>query len=280
MTWRKCWYHGNSFKIIYLLIDKERLYGSEGIIANYQDVILTIECSNERRATLNNKILIADDDDRIREIVRIFLEAEGFVVVQAEDGNKALEMVRKDNPDLVILDLMMPGLDGWTVCKILRKETKIPIIMLTAKGGENDRVLGFDLGADDYVVKPFSPRELSARVKAVLRRLDGKESKEHILSYFGLKIDQITHEVEVNGLNINLTAKEFDLLHCLAKRPGQIYSRDQLLNMVWEYDYCGDSRTVDTHINRLRAKLESQAGYSDFIQTVRGVGYKFELSGH
>jgi len=263
-----------------LLIDKERLYGSEGIIANYQDVILTIECSNERRATLNNKILIADDDDRIREIVRIFLEAEGFVVVQAEDGNKALEMVRKDNPDLVILDLMMPGLDGWTVCKILRKETKIPIIMLTAKGGENDRVLGFDLGADDYVVKPFSPRELSARVKAVLRRLDGKESKEHILSYFGLKIDQITHEVEVNGLNINLTAKEFDLLHCLAKRPGQIYSRDQLLNMVWEYDYCGDSRTVDTHINRLRAKLESQAGYSDFIQTVRGVGYKFELSGH
>ena len=229
---------------------------------------------------MNNKILIADDDDRIREIVRIFLEAEGFVVVQAADGNKALEMVREDNPDLVILDLMMPGLDGWTVCKILRKETKIPIIMLTAKGGENDRVLGFDLGADDYVVKPFSPRELGARVKAVLRRLEGNESKEHILSCPGLKIDQITHEVEVDGLNINLTAKEFDLLRCLAKRPGQIYSRDQLLNMVWEYDYCGDSRTVDTHINRLRAKLESQAGYSDFIQTVRGVGYKFELSGH
>jgi len=228
---------------------------------------------------LKNKILIADDDDRIREVVRIFLEAEGFDVAQAEDGNRALEMVRKDNPDLVILDLMMPGLDGWTICKILRKETKIPIIMLTAKGDENDRVLGFDLGADDYVVKPFSPRELSARVKAVLRRLEGEESKEHILSYPGLEINQITREVEVDGLKINLTTKEFDLMHCLAKRPGQIYSRDQLLSMVWENDYCGDSRTVDTHVNRLRSKLESQVGYSDFIQTVRGVGYKFELSG-
>lgn len=228
---------------------------------------------------MKNKILIADDDDRIREVVRIFLEAEGFDVAQAEDGNRALEMVRKDNPDLVILDLMMPGLDGWTICKILRKETKIPIIMLTAKGDENDRVLGFDLGADDYVVKPFSPRELSARVKAVLRRLEGEESKEHILSYPGLEINQITREVEVDGLKINLTTKEFDLMHCLAKRPGQIYSRDQLLSMVWENDYCGDSRTVDTHVNRLRSKLESQVGYSDFIQTVRGVGYKFELSG-
>jgi len=228
---------------------------------------------------LNNKVLIADDDERIREIVRIYLEAEGFIVYQAEDGNTALEMVRKDNPDLVILDLMMPELDGWTVCKILRKETKIPIIMLTAKGEENDRVLGFDLGADDYVVKPFSPRELSARVKAVLRRWEGEEKTEHILSYPGLKINQITREVEIDRINVNLTAKEFDLLHCLAKRPGQIYSRDQLLNMVWEYDYCGDSRTVDTHINRLRSKFESQVGYSDFIQTVRGVGYKFETSG-
>ena len=228
---------------------------------------------------MNKKILIADDDDRIREIVCIFLEAEGFDMVQAADGNKALEMVRKGNPALVILDLLMPGLDGWTVCKILRKETKIPIIMLTAKGEENDRVLGFDLGADDYVVKPFSPRELCARVKAVLRRLEGEGSKEHILSYPGLKINQITREVEIVEININLTAKEFDLLHCLAKRPGQIYSRDQLLSMVWEYDYCGDSRTVDTHVNRLRSKLESQVGYTNFIQTVRGVGYKFELSG-
>jgi len=228
---------------------------------------------------MHNKILIADDDDRIREIVRLYLEAEGFDVYQAEDGNHVLEMVRQDHLDLIILDLMMPGLDGWTVCKILRKETKIPIIMLTAKGEENDRVLGFDLGADYYVVKPFSPRELSARVKAVLRRVEGEQSNEHILSYPGLKINQMTRDVEVNGIDVKLTAKEFDLLLCLAKQPGRIYSRDQLLNMVWEYDYCGDSRTVDTHINRLRSKLESQVGYSDFIQTVRGVGYKFELSG-
>ena len=228
---------------------------------------------------MHNKILIADDDDRIREIVRLYLEAEGFDVYQAEDGNHVLEMVRQDHLDLIILDLMMPGLDGWTVCKILRKETKIPIIMLTAKGEENDRVLGFDLGADYYVVKPFSPRELSARVKAVLRRVEGEQSNEHILSYPGLKINQMTRDVEVNGIDVKLTAKEFDLLLCLATQPGRIYSRDQLLNMVWEYDYCGDSRTVDTHINRLRSKLESQVGYSDFIQTVRGVGYKFELSG-
>lgn len=227
-----------------------------------------------------NKILIADDDDRIREIVRLYLEAEGFSICQAEDGNQALEMVRRENPDLVILDLMMPGLDGWTVCKILRKESKTPIIMLTAKGEENDRVLGFDLGADDYVLKPFSPRELSARVKAVLRRLEGEQSSEHILAYPGFKINQMTREVEVKGLSVNLTTKEFDLLVCLAKQPGRIYSRDQLLNMVWGYDYCGDSRTVDTHVNRLRTKLESQAGSNDFIQTVRGVGYKFESSGY
>ncbi len=229
---------------------------------------------------MNNKVLIVDDDERIREIVCLYLEAEGFDVYQAEDGNKALEMVRKDNPDLVILDLMMPGLDSWTVCKTMRKETKIPIIMLTAKGEENDRVLGLDLGADDYVVKPFSPRELSALVKAVLRRVEGEESKEHILSHPGLKINQMTREVEVNGINVKLTAKEFDLLLYLAKQPGGIYSRDQLLNMVWENDYCGDSRTVDTHVNHLRSKLESQVGHSDIIQTVRGVGYKFELSGH
>lgn len=225
---------------------------------------------------MRQKVLIADDDERIREIVRLYLETEGFEVFEADNGNKALDLVRKEKVDLVILDLMMPGLDGWTVCQILRKETKIPIIMLTAKGDENDRVLGFNLGADDYVVKPFSPRELSARVKAVLRRMEGEDTKEHLISYPGIRIDQITREVEVNGVSIKLTAKEFDLLLTLAKSPGRIYNRDQLLNMVWEYDYCGDSRTVDTHINRLRSKFESQIGYSDFIQTVRGVGYKFE----
>ena len=225
------------------------------------------------------RILIADDDERIRELVRLYLEAEGYEIDEAENGNDALEKVRHGIFDLVILDLMMPGLDGWTVCKILRKETKVPIIMLTAKGEENDRVLGFDLGADDYVVKPFSPRELSARVKAVLRRMEGERKTEHLISYPGFTINQLTREINVEGTEVRLTAKEFDLLLALAKNPGRIFSRDQLLNMVWEYDYCGDSRTVDTHINRLRSKFESQVGFSDFIQTVRGVGYKFELNG-
>ena len=152
--------------------------------------------------------------------------------------------------------------------------------MLTAKGEENDRVLGFELGADDYVLKPFSPRELCARVKAVLRRLEREQNNEHILACPGFNVNQMTREVEVKGLSVNLTTKEFDLLVCLAKRPGRIYSRDELLNMVWGYDYCGDSRTVDTHVNRLRTKLENQAGSNDFIQTVRGVGYKFESSGY
>lgn len=226
------------------------------------------------------RILVVDDDERIREIVRLYLEAEGYEVEEAENGNSTLERVRNGAFDLVILDLMIPGLDGWTVCKILRKETQIPIIMLTAKGEENDRILGFDLGADDYVVKPFSPRELNARVKAVLRRLDGEQSKDHLIIFPGFTINQITREIVVEGKEVKLTAKEFDLLLVLAKNPGRIFTRDQLLNSVWDFDYCGDSRTVDTHINRLRSKFDSQVGFSDFIQTVRGVGYKFEYNGH
>lgn len=224
---------------------------------------------------MRNNVLIADDDERIREIVRLYLEADGFVVSEAADGKQVLDLVRNHSIDLILLDLLMPEIDGWTVCKIIRKETQIPIIMLTAKGEENDRVLGFDLGADDYVVKPFSARELAARVKAVLRRLDVEQSSEHTITYQGLRIDRIRREVEVNGTSVQLTTKEFELLLCLVQDPGRIYSRDQLLNLVWEYDYCGDSRTVDTHVNRLRSKLDEQAGSSDFIQTVRGVGYKF-----
>ncbi|CDX00853.1 Transcriptional regulatory protein ResD [Desulfitobacterium hafniense] len=225
------------------------------------------------------RILVVDDDERIREIVRLYLEAEGYETDEAENGNIALEKVRNGTFDLIILDLMIPGLDGWTVCKVLRKETQIPIIMLTAKGEENDRILGFDLGADDYIVKPFSPRELCARVKAVLRRLDGETSREHLITFPGFTINQITREIVVDGIEIKLTTKEFDLLLVLTKNPGQIFTRDQLLNSVWDFDYCGDSRTVDTHINRLRSKFDSQVGFSDFIHTVRGVGYKFEYNG-
>jgi two-component system response regulator ResD len=224
-------------------------------------------------------IMIADDDGRIREVVRLYLEAEGFEVYQAQDGQQVLDQLRRKNVDLVVLDLMMPVIDGWTVCKILRKDYKIPIVMLTAKGEENDRVLGLDLGADDYIVKPFSPRELVARIRAVLRRTEGDNNEAGVINYPGFKLNRITREVEVDGESVRLTAKEFDLLLCLAGNPGRIYNREQLLDLVWGYDYCGDSRTVDTHINRLRTKLESQAGNCDFIQTVRGAGYKFEATG-
>jgi two-component system response regulator ResD len=225
-------------------------------------------------------IMIADDDGRIREVVRLYLEAEGFEVYQAQDGQQVLDQLRRKNIDLVILDLMMPVIDGWTVCKIIRKDFKIPIVMLTAKGEENDRVLGLDLGADDYIVKPFSPRELVARIRAVLRRTEGDNHEAGVINYPGFKLSRITREVEVNGESVRLTAKEFDLLLCLAGNPGRIFNRDQLLDLVWGYDYCGDSRTVDTHINRLRTKLESQAGNYNPIQTVRGAGYKFEATGH
>lgn len=229
---------------------------------------------------MKKRVLIADDDDRIREVVRLYLEAEGFDVLQAENGQQVMETVQKTKIHLVVLDLMMPVLDGWTVCKLLRNDTKIPIVMLTAKSGENDRVLGLDLGADDYIVKPFSPRELVARVKAILRRVEGEKSDGQVMIYPGFKLDLMTREVYVRGVNLKLTTKEYELLLCLAKNPGRIYSREQLLDIVWGYDYCGDSRTVDTHINRLRSKMESQAGNCDFIQTVRGVGYKFEINGH
>ncbi|MDA8210550.1 MAG: response regulator transcription factor [Clostridia bacterium] len=227
-------------------------------------------------------ILIADDEERIRELVRLYLEADGFIVCEAENGQQVLDIVNSKPIDLILLDLMMPVLDGWTVCKMLRRDKKIPIVMLTAKGEENDRVLGLDLGSDDYIVKPFSTRELVARVKAVLRRTEGNKDSDHThtLSYPGLKINLLTRELEVNGESVNLTSKEFDLLATLAKNPGRIFSRDQLLEMVWGFDYCGDSRTVDTHINRVRSKLENPARNDEFIKTIRGVGYKFELSGH
>lgn len=227
-------------------------------------------------------ILIADDEERIRQLVRLYLEAEGFTVCEAENGQQVLDIVNSQSVDLVLLDLMMPVLDGWTVCKMLLRDRKIPIVMLTAKGEENDRVLGLDLGADDYIVKPFSTRELVARVKAVLRRTEGasKDKNSHIISYPGFKLNELTRELEIHGETINLTTKEFELLVTLVKSPGRIFSRDQLLERVWGFDYCGDSRTVDTHINRLRSKLENQSDPRDYIKTIRGVGYKFEISGH
>ncbi len=228
---------------------------------------------------MEKTIMIADDDPRIRSVVKLYLESEDFNVIEVENGEEVLQRLEGTKFDLILLDLMMPVVDGWTVCKNIRKNTDIPVIMLTAKGEENDRILGLDLGADDYIVKPFSPRELVARVKAVLRRSENRNSDASVFKYPGITVNVVTRQVQVNNEEIKFTLKEFDLLHLFIKAPGRVYTRDELLEQVWGYDYCGDTRTVDTHINRLREKITQAGGNSEVIQTVRGVGYKFLPAG-
>ncbi len=220
------------------------------------------------------KILIADDEDRMRRLVGDFLKKDGaFTVIEAADGVQALERFN-NNPDtgLVILDVMMPGYDGWTVCREIRKSSRVPIIMLTARGEESDELFGFDLGADEYIAKPFSLKILSARVNALLRRVEN--DNRDIRSIDGLEIDDRGRHVYIDGIKVEMSPKEFDLLLYLADNEGRALSRDQILNAVWDYDYYGDARTVDTHIKKLRLKLGPK---SDFIQTVRGLGYRFEV---
>jgi len=228
------------------------------------------------------KILVVDDEEKIREVVRLYLEKEGYTVSEATDGREALDLIEREKWDLIVLDLMMPGIDGWSVCKEVRKTTAVPIIMLTARDAEMDRILGLELGADDYVVKPFSPRELVARVKAVLRRSqvtapEAQSTKPATLSYPGLSIDPESHRVLVNGKPVNLTPKEYDLLYQMARSPHRTFTREGLLEAVWGYDYLGDTRTVDTHVNRLRDKLLKVSGSKSYIATVWGIGYKFEV---
>ncbi|WP_335876682.1 response regulator transcription factor [Anoxybacter fermentans] len=224
------------------------------------------------------KILVVDDDPNIRQLLQMTFQVEGYEVILAEDGKKALEQFKKNPVDLVVLDLMLPEIDGWQVCRKLREESDIPIIMLTAKDDEVDTILGLKLGADDYVTKPFSPRELLARVEAVLRRVNQTDgNSKYILTYPGITIDQMKRQVKVDGKEVELSPKEFDILWELAHRPGQVYSREKLLDRVWGYDYFGTTRTVDVHIKRLRAKLEEVQPRYNYIQTVWGVGYKFEV---
>jgi len=228
---------------------------------------------------LKNTVLIADDEEKICQIVKKYLERESFKVIECSNGLKAIEEFKKGNPDLVVLDIMMPGADGWEVCRELRKISDVPIIMLTAREDEVDRILGLEMGADDYVVKPFSPRELVARVKAVLRRAVDKKSpedKKNVLSYEGVTINLDTRQVIINGKNVALTPKEFDILYILASSPGRIFSREKILESVWGYNYLGDARTVDTHINRLREKLSKANKEVSYVNTVWGVGYKFD----
>ena len=218
------------------------------------------------------KVLVVDDEQLIRKLVTDFLKKEGYITVEAEDGRKAMEIFFAENDiDLIILDVMLPEYDGFTVCREIRRKSKVPIIMLTARGEEFDEIFGLDIGADEYITKPFSPNILIARVNAVLRRTipEEKEFKE----FNGMTIDYNGHQVIIEGVIIDLSPKEYELLIYLAENYGRALSREQILDKVWGYDYYGDLRTVDTHINRLRIKLNSK---SDLVHTVRGYGYKFE----
>ena len=224
------------------------------------------------------KIMVADDDSNICELLRLYLEKEGFTVTLAHDGEAAVEQFFADTPDLVLLDIMMPKLDGWQVCREIRKKSNTPIIMLTAKGETFDKVLGLELGADDYVVKPFDAKEIVARVKAVLRRTSPAKTEEEVkeVGYDKLTVNMTRYELKVDGRVVDTPPKELELLFHLASNPNRVYTRDQLLDEVWGFEYYGDSRTVDVHIKRLWEKLE---GVSDqwSLKTVWGVGYKFEL---
>lgn len=226
----------------------------------------------------NKKILVVDDDQNICELLRLYLEKDGFETVVANDGGQALQLAQIHNPDLILLDIMLPVLDGWQVCREIRKTSNVPIIMLTAKGETFDKVLGLELGADDYVTKPFDTKEVVARMKAVLRRSNENEKNDAVkeVRYDRLRINITNYELVVDGKSIDTPPKELELIYHLASNPNRVYTRDQLLDEVWAFDYYGDSRTVDVHVKRLREKLE---GVSDkwSLKTVWGVGYKFEV---
>lgn len=226
-----------------------------------------------------NKILVVDDDLNICELLKLYLENEGYMVFTANDGQEAVDTFKNKTPDLVLLDIMLPKKDGWQVCREIRKISSAPIIMLTAKGETFDKVLGLELGADDYVVKPFDAKEVMARVKAVLRRTNGDgestENEKKTVIYDNLEINITNYEMKVKGVAVDTPPKELELIYHFASNPNRVYTRDQLLDEVWGFDYYGDSRTVDVHVKRLREKLE---GVSDkwCLKTVWGVGYKFE----
>lgn len=220
------------------------------------------------------KILIADDEQLMRQLVIDFLKPEGYEIVEAGDGKEALEKYRSEHPDLILLDVMMPGYDGWTVCREIRRESTVPIMMLTAKGEEIDQLFAYDLGVDEYITKPFSPKILVAKIKALLRRVQAEEEQPQAAAE-GVSIDRDARQVVIDGKNVDLSPTEYKLLNYLMTNAGKALSRRQILNKVWNYEYYGDLRTVDTHINRLRIKL-SDKGY--VIKTVRGYGYRYEAS--
>ena len=228
---------------------------------------------------MDTKILIADDDPIVHESLKIYLEAEGFKTVDFYDGISAVAGA-DSTVSLCVLDIMMPGKSGIDVCREIRKTSQVPIVMLTANGEEVDKIVGLELGADDYIVKPFSPREVVARIKAILRRTEnhaaGEDSGKNVIQHNGLMIDLNSYTVLLRGEPVICTPKEIEILFLLASNPGHVFTRDTLLSKVWGYDFAGETRTVDTHIKRLRAKLDS-TGLGWSIKTIYGVGYKFEL---
>jgi DNA-binding response OmpR family regulator len=227
---------------------------------------------------LNKYLLIADDNEDILEILQRYVKKEGFLPILAHDGEETLQKFKEYAPILLLLDVMMPKINGFDVCREIRRNSNVPIIMITAKGEDGDRILGLDIGADDYIVKPFSPGEVMARIRAILRRLDiPEEQSKNVLRYPGLEISLSDYEVMVEGQPVSLTKKEIEILWLLASNPGKVFSRENLLNSVWGYEYYGDARTVDTHIKRLRSKLNLSAHLKWDIKTIWGVGYKFEV---
>lgn len=228
---------------------------------------------------MSKYILIADDNEGIIDILQAYIIKEGYEPIWAYDGETAIEKFHKYSPVLILLDVMMPKKNGFQVCQEIRKTSQVPIIMLTAKGEDIDRIMGLDIGADDYIVKPFSPGEVMARIRAILRRINLTErEKNNVLKYPGLMINIANYEVTAQDKPISLTKKEAEILWLMASNPGKVFTRDNLLNNVWGYDYFGETRTVDTHIKRLRNKLGTPGDPSWEIKTVWGVGYKFEVS--
>ena len=225
---------------------------------------------------MSAKVLIVDDDKNICELLRLYLEKDGYATVIANDGDEAVKAFNAQEPDIILLDVMLPKLDGWQVCREIRKTSQVPIIMLTAKGETFDKVFGLELGADDYITKPFDAKEVVARIKAVMRRgVKAAENADKVVKYDKLVINPTNYELWVDGKQIDTPPKELELIYHLASNPNRVFTRDQLLDEVWSFDYYGDSRTVDVHVKRLREKLE---GVSDkwSLKTVWGVGYKFE----
>ena len=229
---------------------------------------------------MDRTILIIEDEQKINDILAFSLGKDGYKTLSAFDGVKGLEMALKENPDLILLDVMLPGMDGFEVCRKVREKSQVPIIMLTAKGDDMDKILGLEYGADDYITKPFNILEVKARMKAILRRnavTEKKVAKSNVINAGDMKIDCDSRNLYIAGRPINLTAKEFDLLELLAVNPGKVYSRDNLLKAVWGQDYSGDGRTVDVHMRRLREKIEDNPSEPKYVHTKWGVGYYFNV---